>query len=340
MPPNRGASSYIREEIQQQLMIFSNFNIGFMGVDSNGNQVYRVAGKTAQGQQINRTVAWDPNHARVVTPNFAAKAKEGGIENPADAKFGQGQQGEQSALVSEKDRAMKWITTYTDWMSAQQALGYTTQIRNFSGSRSDFLRMFETIKQTVGAQGMQVAEATYQPTDLGIPGLGGGGGGGGGGFSGPVYVEPDRRVVEDFVKGTMVSLIGTVAEKDLDRIVDIYMKDHRRDFDTEDKQIDPQQSVVEAIRSTADYKKIHKLRKPSEDERTWIAQRQQAAEKGGLTRGQQEDFAITQATVGGDTADVVDAASLAQFQGSGSVRGTLLDEKVRGVVTNMFARVR
>jgi len=167
-----------------------------------------------------------------------------------------------------------------------------------------------------------------------------GGGGGGGGFAGPEYVAPDRRVVEDFVKGSLVSLVGNIPGDDMvQRFTDVYMNEHRKNFDTPNRTIDPAQSVTEAIRGTAQYKTIHQNRPDSEDERSWISQRSAAAAQGGLTVGAQENFAITQATVAGDVEDVRTAAGFAQLQRSGKAP-TLLDNQFRQVAQGIFGGVR
>jgi hypothetical protein len=97
-------------------------------------------------------------------------------------------------------------------------------------------------------------------------------------------------------------------------------------------------SVLELVRNTGEYQKIHKLRPKSVDERDWISQRAQEAQRGGLDTRQIEDFAIMQATAGGDLPDIADAAAQAQFQTSGQAPA-ILDNKFREVAQAMFSRV-
>jgi hypothetical protein len=146
-------------------------------------------------------------------------------------------------------------------------------------------------------------------------------------------------VVEDFVKGALTSLVGTVPDELVGGLVKTYMTDHRRNYDVENEEIDPSQSVILGIRATKEYRTIHQLRPDSEDERSWVASRRSAAQQGGLNQGDLENFAITQATVGGDLADVHEAAGVAQFQASGSMRGTSMEQKLRNVMTDTFAGV-
>jgi hypothetical protein len=162
---------------------------------------------------------------------------------------------------------------------------------------------------------------------------------GGGGPTPPVYVKPDERVIQDFVKGTLVSLVGNIPETMVGRLLDIYMRDHRANFDNPEAQIDPAQSVLEAVRNSALYQQIHKLRPDSVDERTWISDRRAAAQQGGLNVGAQEDFAILQATLGGDLPDVVEAAGVSQLQTSGRAP-SLLDAKLRSAAATLFSGVR
>lgn len=216
-------------------------------------------------------------------------------------------------------------------------------VRNWKGS-ADALnnQMAKIFKPTWGPLIVDVNEDPGGEPEFGFDfgGIGGGGGGGGGGFGGPEYVAPDRRVVEDMVKGALISLVGHIPEGQIKAIADIYMKDHRKNFDTVDREIDPAQSMLEAIRDTEEYRVTHAQRPEGEDERSWISNRRELAKRGGLNTGLLDDFAITQATVGGDEKDMADAAAVAQFEATGSVRGTTLEEKMRRTSRAMFQNVR
>jgi hypothetical protein len=219
-------------------------------------------------------------------------------------------------------------------ISGAEASGFFKILRSWTGDSFSLDRQMRLIEINVPIG--SAAELVFEPDagfDLGFPG------GGGGGFAGPQYVAPDRRVVEDFVKGSMVSLIGTIDDAMVGPITDLYMADHRKNFDTLDREIDPSQSVVEAIRGTTAYQSIHKLRPKSVDERDWIGERRQAAAQGGLTESKQEQFAITQAATGGDPADVVKAAAISQLQSSGKAPA-LLDNQFRQVMQSMFSGLR
>lgn len=184
-----------------------------------------------------------------------------------------------------------------------------------------------------------VTEVVPEDSDLiGDDFWGGFGGGGGGGFAGPVYRAPDRRVIEDYVKGTLVSLVGTVPDHLVGPAVEKFMQDHKRNFNSETQEIDPQASVEELIRSTQEYKTIHALRPESEDERQWIGQRASEAQRGGLDTSQIESFAINQAATGGDLPDVARAAGVAQLQRSGQAP-SILDNQFRQVAQDMFRGV-
>ena len=115
------------------------------------------------------------------------------------------------------------------------------------------------------------------------------------------------------------------------------MKEHRRNFDTETEEIEPRQSVLAAIRETTEYKRVHALRPEGADERTWIGGRRQLAERGGLQTGL-DQFAINQATVAGDDADVERAAATQQFQQSGRMPA-ILDNQFRGIAEAMASRL-
>src|SRR5690554_7485986 len=67
----------------------------------------------------------------------------------------------------------------------------------------------------------------------------------------------------------------------IQQFTDLYMKDHRRNFDTPDREIDPAQSVIEAFRRTKEYQTIHRLRPDSEDERSWVRSEERRVGEGG-----------------------------------------------------------
>ena len=174
-------------------------------------------------------------------------------------------------------------------------------------------------------------------SDTGIDG-GGGGGGGRAGAVGPVYRAPDRRVIEDQIKGMLVSLLGTVDESLVQEFTNLHMKEDKRNWDSPTETIDPSMSVLEAVRNTSQYKSIHKLRPDSVDERQWISDRRSAALRGGLNTADLEQFAIGSAASGSNLGDVPFSAAVSQFGASG-VAPPLLDEKFRRVATSVFGRV-
>ena len=221
------------------------------------------------------------------------------------------------ALISQ-DELQTWLAEIPTLMTGSEIFNFQSRINNIIQKRPQFEAVFDTM------------------TD------GGGGGGGvgfGGGFTGPVYRAPDERVVEDFVRGQQVSLLGRVDPGRTDRLVDIYFRDHRANFESQDREIDPGASVLEAIRGTEEYQTLHKNRPDSADERQWVSNRITAAQQGGLDLDEQEDFARVQAAVAGDVADVREAAAVQQTASSGSTRGTVLESRVKGVARALFQGV-
>ena len=160
----------------------------------------------------------------------------------------------------------------------------------------------------------------------------------GGGFAAPVYKAPDKRVVRDFVKRELVQLLGADESTMRERLVDLYMKDHRRDWDSPSQTIEPGQSVIEAIRDSELYQQIHKLRPEEVEEHDWIMQRHVAALSGGLDVEEAQAFAVEQAIAGGDEEDVETAASYEQIRNSGQAPPSL-QNAFGGVATAMFSRV-
>ena len=167
---------------------------------------------------------------------------------------------------------------------------------------------------------------------------GGGGGGGRGGAIGPVYRAPDRRTIEDQVTGQVANLLGAVDEDFVQEFTNLFMTEDRRNFDSKDKQIDPGTSVVEAIRNTAEYKRIHKLRPDSVDERTWISRRRSLGESGGLAESELEQFGIDQATIGGRVSETAEAGAVKQFVNTNQAP-RILQTKFKQAAADMFSGV-
>lgn len=306
----------------------------YLGRDANGTAIYRVIIRDRFGNTRHQTLTW--NGSNFGTPSFKAGAT-GGITQPGAGIAGG--PGDDPRLRTITDKWATWISNAASngTISASEATSFMRIINNWQGDSFGLDKQMQLIANNVPVGA--AAELFWEPDTSGLFDVGGFGGGGGGGFAGPVYVAPDRRVVMDFVKGTLVSLVGTVPEEHVERLTDLYMTEHRRNFDTLDKEIDPAQSVLEEVRKTPEYKSIHKLRPESEDERNWIAQRRAAAEQGGLDVEQQEDFAIEQATVGGDADDVVEAAAKEQLTTSGTAHGTPLEMRFRELASSIFAQV-
>lgn len=306
----------------------------YIGKDWNGTPMYRVSYLFGNGKsRINVTVAYDANAKRVSKPKLSGQT--GGINAPGDNLRVAGSTGAAAALQRSKDNWASWVTQ-NQFLGPQAQAGLLRQIREWDGSAADLNKHMRFIEANVPVSAPGVASWEFDD----FPDIPGGGGGGGGGFAGPVYEAPDRRVVEDYVRGVSVSLLGGIPDEGyIQKFTDLYMKDHRRDFDTPDRVIDPAQSVVEAFRQTAEYQTIHKLRPESEDERGWVAARRQMAEAGGLNQELQEGFAVNQATIAGDLEDTRRAASMQQIQTTGKAP-TLLENQFRDVANAMFSQVR
>lgn len=130
---------------------------------------------------------------------------------------------------------------------------------------------------------------------------GGSGSRGGGGGGGPKYIAPDRRVIEELVGDKQIVLTGK-RRPELNKIVDAFMRDHKRQF--EGVSVDPKQTIMEDIRATAEYKRIHTLRGEATDENTWVNQRQDRLEQLGLGSKAAEARGIGLATTGAALASI------------------------------------
>ena len=342
-------------QFKKQFGIETGVTLFFVNIDSGGNYVYRFEwNKAIKGRagtvQRNKTFAvsksgstWSfsapnynveasnpvPNPQDVFNPPFSGGFDEPG---PTRQRFGRPPTFS-SPLRDAKDRAFDIVQRWVNQGSITPEEGQV--LINNIFAMSD-LRDVENAVANIPGQGP--LDDFFDPfADL--DGGGGFGGGGGGGFAGPVYRAPDRRTTQDLVKGMLVSLIGSGFTIYEEEFTDLYMKEDRRNFDSETAAIDPTTSVLEAIRQTEEYKTIHKLRPESTDERTWISERIRRAEFGGLTGSLQEDFAIAQAAIGEDLSEVEEGAAAAQFQISGRAPD-LLQGKIRRVTEGMFGAVR
>lgn len=307
-----------------------------VGVDDLSRPVYQlrynfpIGTFATQPTTVNKTFSF--SQGRLLEPTFKGSAL-GGLEGDNDPV---GSGGDISDLQKRKDLWLQSVAR-NPLLTPEQKAELSGLIDGYSGGLLGLNNMVSKYIESATATGPEIDP--FNIDDL-LAGLTGGGGGGGGGSIGPTYREPDARAVEDYVKGVLVSLTGTVDESLLSDGVAVFMRDHRRNFDSPGRDIDPQASVLEFIRNTNTYQEIHALRPESEDERTWISQRRAAGARGGLQQGLQEDFAITQATIGGDLPDVQDAGAVAQVQASGSTRGTTLETKIKNTAISLFNGVR
>lgn len=135
----------------------------------------------------------------------------------------------------------------------------------------------------------------------------GGYGGGGGGYAGPVYVKPDRRVVEDSVKAMLIATTGEADAERVDKLVDVWYTGHKASWDVRQsggEDVDPNAAVLEQIRGYDDYKRIHSNRSDQEDEMTWISSRRQRIGQLGMTGQDADERAIALAQVGTNVNDI------------------------------------
>ena len=142
-----------------------------------------------------------------------------------------------------------------------------------------------------------------------------GGGGGRAGPRPPEYRAPDRRLIEDYARATLVALTGTAQDGDIQAFSDLYLTEDRRNFDNPNQDIDPRESVKVGIRKRDDYKAIHQLRPESLDEFQWVSDRRGSLLRAGVAPDLAEEIAIEQATVGATTQQAAEAGVTATFAG-------------------------
>lgn len=338
--PDPGVRSDVSPTLKQKLAAAGPDNTYILGVwyigrDDTGKPMYRV--KYASTPYPGNLVNMKNVNRMAVTKTISFDGKT--WLKPRINKANTGSRVSSDAVINNAKKFwLSWIADahLSSVISKNTANGLRDMVNNWKGTGLDLNKQMRFIEanQPVGP-GNIVARGPEEPDlpdfDFGF--------GGGGGFE-PVYEAPDRRVVEDMVKGTFVSLVGTIPDDTLvEAGVNLYMRDHRRDWDTPDREIDPSMSVLEYVRSTEQYQAIHELRPDSEDERSWVSDRRVAAAQGGLNLGAQEDFAIEQASIGGDLQDVRTSAAMSQVQTSGSARGTSIEDRMKATATQMFRSV-
>ena len=127
------------------------------------------------------------------------------------------------------------------------------------------------------------------------------GSGSGSGRTGPEYVAPDRRVIEEWVGDKLIILTGA-KQPELQEIVDAYLSADRQAF--EGKSIDPSAEATEKIRGLAEYKRIHTLRPDAAQEDTWVSSRQNRLTQLGVGAKDAAERGILLAATGASTVDI------------------------------------
>lgn len=162
--------------------------------------------------------------------------------------------------------------------------------------------------------------------------------GGGGGGVAPVYIPPDRRLVEDMVRGALVVRLGRADQGRLQFLTDQFMADHRAAWESPESGMDPRASMIEAIRNQSDYKRIHRLRPDAVDEEKWVSDRFSLGIRAGLSPEEAEQFSINMAQIGGSTEDAQRAGQVQTFA-AGRKTQELRGQFLAGA-RSMFRRVR
>lgn len=365
--PNAGGGGPAAAFQAQYGAIPGTVKMSYKGKDKFGNSIYTFTYKTMGGGGKGGRLGTITNTRTLAVNrkgggwNFASPGSPGANPN----KIAGADEVDFSGGTKRTELVDRAVAKLGDLVSRGLLTSEQAKTYNFSTWSDTALRMWISRAGTGNRPGASVIERT--PAEAGAEGLlgdvftdsfggggggfGGGGGGGGGSLEpGIIYKGPDKRVVEDYVKGTLTSLLGFAPEHLIGPGVEQYLADHRAMFDREIaaeigaaqgvnadiEEIDPQMSVLEYIRSTNEYQTIHKLRPDGEDEREWVARRRQAGEQGGL-QTDLDQFAVNMATVGGDLEDTQRAGAMQQFQKAGQMP-TILDNQFRQIAQAMASR--
>lgn len=164
------------------------------------------------------------------------------------------------------------------------------------------------------------------------------GGGGSGSRTVRTYVPPDRREVEDAVRGMLATLVGRADKGPLKEYTDLYMREDRAAFDKNDGR-SPKASVLERIRAREDYKRIHRLRPDTVDEQDWVTTAMSAAINTGMTATRGAEFGVRMATAGATPQDVTEAALTQEFARTNVARPEFFN-RFQETARAMFGGVR
>lgn len=138
---------------------------------------------------------------------------------------------------------------------------------------------------------------------------------GSGSGGGPRYQAPDRELVRDSVRGTLIALVGVADPGRIETLTDLYLRDHRRAFSG--ASVDPSQSVRSMIRGYNDYQRLHQLRPDQVDETDWIPSQAARLVSSGVRSSSVDERAMIQAQIGTPLAEAGDAAAISEFQATG-----------------------
>jgi len=223
--------------------------------------------------------------------------------------YGQFREQQEIAELEETDDVLQDRSRFLDGSIQEEQLAVATMFDVRDGILLDTAEALFNVGMESGRGRHPTRARNRRPTDH-VPGSGNpnsdrysdpAGGSRGGGRAAPKYVAPDRRTIEELVGDKMVVLTGR-RRPELGAIVDGYMSDHKAAW--EGGSVDPKATVLESIRNTAEYKRIHKLRGTGIDENTWVNSRQDRLTQLGLGAKAAEDRGIELAATGANLAEI------------------------------------
>jgi len=223
--------------------------------------------------------------------------------------YGQFNEQREIAKLEETDDVLQDRSDFLDGSIEEEQLAVATMFDVRDGILLDAAEALFNVGMESGRGRHPTRARGRGPTDH-VPGSGNpnsdrysdpAGGSSGSGRGGPQYVAPDRRLIEEFVGDKQIVLTGR-RRPELNSIVDAFMADHKRQF--EGASVDPGATVLEKIRDTAEYKRIHTLRADSADENTWVNSRQDRLTQLGVGAAAAEERGIELAATGANLANI------------------------------------
>ena len=201
---------------------------------------------------------------------------------------------------------------------------------------SEFPSLADYFRDEEGVEDEELEADTTSLLDLVMAALNAGRGGG---AAAPAYRPPDRREVVENVQNYLSTVLSPdeFDTNEVNRLADIYMRDHKRSFQNPGLGLQPWFSVKEEVRKTQDYQKIHALRPDTIPEEQWVSRYRELIEQAGVPAGMQAGRARNFAQTGTGLNEALRGAYRQEETRTGNTQPLFL-QKVQSAVSSLARR--